>query len=366
MAEFDIKMQRVEALLAQHGLDALVLKRVSSFAWATCGGADYVNTASSEGVATLVIRPGERHVITDRIEAPRLTAEEIPAEQGWNVHVAPWYAGDGALEKLTGGLRVGADVALPGAVNLAGEVSALRTLLLPEEHARFRELGHICAEAMNAAIHAVQPGQTEQEIAGRLAYETQRRGAQPIVALIATDERIFRFRHPVPALHKELERYAMLVLCGRRKGLVASVTRLVHFGPLPDEVRRKMAATAQVDAVFIAATRPGEVEGDIFQAAQAAYAAAGYPDEWQLHHQGGPAAYEPREWTCTPASTGKVVQGQVYAWNPSITGAKSEDTVLVGAEENEVLTTIPGWPMLTVEVGGVRMERPAILELEGE
>jgi antitoxin VapB len=364
--EFAVKMQRVEALLAQHKLDALVLRRVSSFAWATCGGADYVNTASSEGVATLVIRPGERHLLTDRIEAPRLTAEEVPAEQGWNVHVAPWHAGAGALEKLTGGLRVGADVALPGATNLAGEVSALRTLLLPEEQARFRELGRICAEAMNAAIRAVQPGQTEQEIAGRLAYETQRRGAQPIVALIATDERIFRFRHPVPALDKEMERYAMLVLCGRRRGLVASVTRLVHFGPLPDEVRRKMEATARVDAAFIAATRPGAMESDVFRAGQAAYAAAGFADEWQLHHQGGPAAYEPREWTTTPASTARVVEGQVYAWNPSITGAKSEDTVLVGAQGNEVLTTIPGWPMLTVEAGGASMARPAILELEGE
>lgn len=366
MAEFDTKMQRVEALLAERGLDALVLKRVSSFGWATCGGVDYVNTASSEGVATLVIKRGERHLLTTRIEAPRLEAEELAAGQGWNVHVAPWYEGDATLDRLTKGLRVGADVALPGATDLAGEVSALRTQLLPEEHARFRELGEICAEAMNAAIRAVQPGQTEQEIAGRLAYETQRRGAQPIVVLIATDERIFRFRHPVPSPDKELERYAMLVLCGRRKGLVASITRLVHFGPLPAEVRRKMEATALVDATFIAATRPGAIEGDIFRTAQAAYAATGFSDEWQLHHQGGPAAYEPREWTATPSSTAKVLAGQVYAWNPSITGAKSEDTILVGTAGNEVLTTIKGWPMLTVEANGVSMERPAILELEGE
>ena len=55
-----------------------------------------------------------------------------------------------------------------------------------------------------------------------------------------------------------MERYAMLVLCGRKWGLVCSITRLVHFGALSDEVRRKMQATAQVDATFIAATRPGQ------------------------------------------------------------------------------------------------------------
>jgi antitoxin VapB len=82
MSEFTSKMAAAEALLREKGLDALVLKRVSSVAWATCGGATYVNTAAAEGVATLVIKPGERHLITDRIEAPRLEKEEGMAALG--------------------------------------------------------------------------------------------------------------------------------------------------------------------------------------------------------------------------------------------------------------------------------------------
>ena len=65
--------------------------------------------------------------------------------------------------------------------------------------------------------------------------------AAVVVNLIATDERIFNFRHPLPT-HKRLERYAMLVLCGRQRGLVCSITRLVHFGRLPDDLRRKAEA----------------------------------------------------------------------------------------------------------------------------
>jgi Xaa-Pro aminopeptidase len=208
----------------------------------------------------------------------------------------------------------------------------------------------------------VRPGLTEMEIAGLLAAATYAQGALPIVNLIATDERIFRFRHPLPT-GKKLERYAMLVLCGRRQGLVASITRLVHFGPLPEELQRKQEACARVDATFIARTRPGARLGDVFAAAQAAYAEAGFPDEWQLHHQGGPAAYEPREFVATPGSGHVVQEGEVYAWNPSITGIKSEDTIVAGRERNEVLTTISGWPMLQVEVDGVSWERPAILEV---
>ena len=135
-------------------------------------------------------------------------------------------------------------------------MARLRANLLSEEDERYRALSQLCAEAMNAAIRAVRPGQSEFEIAALLDRETFARGVQPIVNLIATDERIFNFRHPLP-YGKQLEKYAMLVLCGRKHGLVTSITRLVHFGRLPDDVRRKMEAVASIDAAFIAATRPG-------------------------------------------------------------------------------------------------------------
>jgi antitoxin VapB len=135
----------------------------------------------------------------------------------------------------------------------------------------------------------------------------------------------------------------------------------VYFGKLPDEIRHKAEAVARVDAALIASTRPGCTLGQIFTSAQDAYAAVGYADEWQLHHQGGPAGYEPREYLATPGSKRRVVAGQVYAWNPSITGYKSEDSVLIGEERFEVLSAIPGWPTVKVEVAGQIIERPNIL-----
>jgi Xaa-Pro aminopeptidase len=362
MTEFERKQNTLQALLAQRQLDALWLRRVSSFAWATCGAASYVNTATTDGAASLLITPSGRYVITNNIEATRLRQEEKLEEQGWELRVAPWHAANDAVAELTRGLGLGCDGACPGAVDLSAEMARLRVNLLPEEGERFRALGRLCAEAMDAAIRAVRPGQTEQEIAALLAYETQRRSAQPIVNLIATDERIFQFRHPLPA-EKKLERYAMLVLCGRRWGLVCSITRLVHFGKLPDELRRKMEATAQVDATFIAATRPGQTLGQVLARATKAYAETGFADEWQLHHQGGPAGYEPREWVATPGMTDAVSVSQAYAWNPSITGTKSEDTVLVGEDSNQVLTTLANWPTLPVTVDGQTILRPAVLEI---
>jgi Xaa-Pro aminopeptidase len=362
MSEFDRKQELIQAFLDEQMLDALLLQRVSSFAWATCGAASYVNTATSMGEAMLLITRFGRYLLTNNIEATRLEQEERLAQQGWEFHVRPWHEARDMVAEVAQGLKLGADVPYPGAIDVGGELSRWRAKMSREEGGRFRELSRLCAEAMAGAVREVQPGQTEYQIAALLAQQAESRGAQAIVNLIATDERIFHFRHPLPT-EKELERYAMLVLCGRRWGLVCSLTRLVHFGRLPDELRRKAEAVAQVDAAFVAATRPGQTLGQIFDQAMVAYKETGFGDEWQLHHQGGPAGYEPREYIATPGSRDLVVVGQAYAWNPSITGVKSEDTILVGDEEPEVMTAIEGWPMLSVMVSGKEYARPGVLEV---
>jgi antitoxin VapB len=185
----------------------------------------------------------------------------------------------------------------------------------------------------------------------------------PIVILIATDERIYNFRHPLPT-NKKMDKYAMLVLCGRMDGLVCSLTRLVHFGPLPDELNEKAEAVSYVDAVMIAATRPGRAVNEVFQIGKAAYAQRGFADEWQLHHQGGLAGYDPREFVATDSVDVPIRSGQVYAWNPSITGCKSEDTILVAEDGNEILSAIAGWPAKSIEIGDQVIERPEILVID--
>lgn len=44
-------------------------------------------------------------------------------------------------------------------------------------------------------------------------------------------------------------------------------------------------------------------------------------------------------------------------------GTKSEDTLPVDANGNEVLTAIADWPWLVIAVGGGHMARPVILAL---
>ncbi len=362
MSEFSQKQDRIKALLRAHKLEALLLQRVSSFAWATCGAVSYVNTATTNGEAALLMTPSGRYVITNNIEARRLEQEERLAAQVWEFRVVPWYEKRDTVAELSRRLRLGVDGPYPGATDLSSDLARLRAHLTPEEGERFRVLGRLCAEAMDGAVWAIRPGQTEYQIAGLLTREAESRGVQAIVNLIATDDRIFSFRHPLPT-KKKLERYAMLVLCGRKWGLVASLTRLIHFGPLPDEVRRKQEAVAQVDATFIAATRPRARLSDVFKRGMEAYAQVGYPDEWKLHHQGGLAGYEPREYVATLDSTEEVYAGQAFAWNPSITGTKSEDSIIVNEKGYEIITAMEDWPQIPVRMEGQLIERPAIVEV---
>lgn len=356
--EVQTKLDRARQLMAAHGLDALWLRTVNNVAWIT-GGVDVaVNTADAVGVATVLITADTAQILTNTIEAPRLMNEDRVEDRGFEVVAAPWYEGGGQAEGT-----LGVDLAASGATDLSREIGLLRARLLPVEVERFRDLGRACANAMEAAIGRVEPGMTEYEIAGALANETFARGVTPIVHLVATDERIYGVRHPLPT-RKVMDRYAMLVLCGRKEGLVCSVTRLVHYGALSEELDQKIRACAAIDARINAASRPGAALGDLFDVLRDAYAKVGFADEWQLHHQGGTAGYGAREIIAVPGETATLEDGMVCAWNPSITGVKVEDSILVTPDGPEFLTAIDGWPTMAVEVGDLTLDRPLINVVE--
>jgi antitoxin VapB len=186
-------------------------------------------------------------------------------------------------------------------------------------------------------------------------------GICPAVLLIAADERIARYRHPIPTGNR-LKKYVMLVVCGRQGGLIVSATRLVSFGKISPELEQKHKAVAYVDAAFILETKPGKTMAEIFTAGVKAYRDSGFPEEWRQHHQGGPTGYVGRYFKATPTEERKVIADSAFAWNPSITGTKSEDTILIaGKKEPEVISTTPGWPMLKVVYKRKNINRPAIL-----
>jgi Xaa-Pro dipeptidase len=356
------KERRVRDFLESLALNGLVFTTQASFAWFTCGADSHVGIGTDLGSVSLLITSDAKYIICDNIEAPRILDEEL-AGQGFEFRTYSWWESSPADEiaKLAKG-PIGADTSLAGTRLLGSEIAQLRYSLTGPEVERYRWLGKASGECIAETGREIRPGMTEHEIAASLAEKLTARGVIANLILIAADERIEKYRHPIPT-DRKLDRCAMLVIGAKKWGLVVSVTRIVHFGPIPAELQRKHEAVVTVDAELIARTRTGTPIDHIFRKGMEAYSCAGFPDEWKLHHQGGPTGYAGRDYRAKPGVKDIVHPNQAFAWNPSITGTKSEDTVIALEDRTEILSAHGDWPMRPVEVESLVVSRPEILQV---
>lgn len=358
--EIGVKLEFLRGALLEHGLAAIRLRGHAWFAWATGGASNSIILTSELGVAELVVTLDGAWVVTDSIESERLESEEIRG--GLPIADAPWNRPEErerfVLEKVGDG-RIASDAPSGWEVHLpSGLLGARRRLLAPEIE-RYRALGRDAASAVTEVLHRARPEWTEQRLAGAAAAALWQRGIHPAVVLVAGARRLPRFRHPTPSQELLRDR-AMLVICARRHGLYANLTRFVSFRRPTDEEVARERAVAQVEAAAWKASVAGATLGDVYAVIVGAYAAAGFRGADGYHHQGGTTGYQSREVIALPGSSTVIEPWTAVAWNPSLPGAKIEDTALVGPEGIEVLTIDPAWP--TFEVDG--RQRPDVLALD--
>ena len=317
------------------GIGAALLGLPANFAWYTGGADNRVDHSDPLGVAALLITPDAEYIVADNIESPRMREEETP---GFEVVEHPWHQGAAPLyRELSGGAPLGADFPLEGARDVSEEVAPLRYVLDAEAIELYRRVGADTSAAMGEAAASVSAGMTEYEAGANLVEACRRRGLTTSVTLVAADGRIARYRHPIPR-GETIRRRAMLVVCAERGGLYVSLTRIVHFEePEEDFERRQVACEEILRRMREEATRPGRTLAGAFEDCKGFYAETGFPDEWRLHHQGGMAGYAAREVIATPESGQEMRSGQAFAWNPSITGAKAEETFILTGNGPEVI-----------------------------
>lgn len=355
-AEYECKLAKIRELMDHSKIERILVTSGINFFWLT-GGRPFINTAVEKACASLLITPEKVYLIANNIEINRLLEEELA---GLDILPAAysWYDAAGMqniLSHASSGKPWVADC------QVETELAHIRWELLPGEIDRYKDACSSASLALEQVAGAVQPGMTERQAAYLIKAKAWERGVSADVALVAADGRAFSRRHPLPT-DKGIDRYVMLVISGRKHGLYASVTRLVYFGKAPEELKLKQQAVAQVDAAFILSSVPGATVGEVFQAGMAAYEKAGFPGEWRMHHQGGLAGYNSREFRAYADHTYEINKGQVYAWNPSIAGVKSEDTILVTDGKPEVLTQTENYPYITVRYNGWTIARPDIWE----
>ena len=362
--EIEAKLNKIRSAMDQEGIAGVLINKSNSFAWITAGGDNICTRYTEGGICTIFVTKDKAYYFCANIEAQRMIDEEYLDQLGFEGRVMPWHEDmtQKFIKEIVGDKKVASDTGIPGTVDAGPIVLQLQRVLCDNEIGRYMQMGKIFSETIESYMKTIRPGDTEIAIAGRLGAKMWENGLEGVLFLIASDERVYKYRHASPT-HKKLEKYLNISCNARYKGFVTKISRTLHFGKLPEELKIQHQKTVDVENKLVAMTKPGVDDLDILEASKKFYAEAGYPDMWKEHHQGGPQSYTNGFYLISPAKHEKVRLNQVYGYNPTITGTKSEDAIIV-TENGPIFVTYPVYfPKLTSVIDGIEFVRPGILEI---
>lgn len=360
--ETQIKLERVRTFLQEQDLSGVLIKKQPNFSWLTAGGLNMVGIATEVGMTSILVTRTDHYVIANRIEAARMMEEEGLKELGFKLLTHEWFDDKeiSLVREVLGQAPVGCDIHLEGLRHIDPHIKRLRYSLTDAEIERYLFLGARTSYAIESVLSQVKPGDSEAEITGRLSEELWKDRIDPTAYMAAADERARLYRHPIPTLNR-VQKYLMLCVNARYKGLITTITRFLHFGQIPRELARQYEDNVDIECLMIAKTTVGQEMNIPFLAGLKRYDELGYPNEWMLHHQGGAMGYSSRDIKVCASTTEPVQENQAFCWNPSITGTKSEDGFIATPNGPLMISNPVIFPVLRMEVEGIEFSRPAIL-----
>ncbi len=353
-------LPRAHGLRERVGADALVLTRPGSVNWVTGGVSDPVDVSAPRDVVWVVLTEGTRALVTTRIEAPRLVHDFDVEASGWDLVSVPWYRPEEMAEAVRS--VAGAHARILGDAGELGEdiseqIVLSRMVLSEPERDDLRELGRDVALALDGAVATWRPGESrDTEVAAELARALVRVGACPVCLIVGGDDRVRTLRHPL-SIGAVIHEAIMAVVVARRGGLHVAATRLaVARGD--DPIVALTEELVSVDDAVREACVPGNTWGGVVDALAQGYRAIGREGAWAEHYQGGPIAFDQREFELAPGQRSspfwdrRCEAGCAVAWNPSVSGgAKIEETYLIGESGLEPVTRgVHEWERVKVVV----------------
>jgi Xaa-Pro dipeptidase len=359
--ELKEKRGRLWRFLEARKLDGILITKRSNFAWITAGGDNHIFLASEAGAASVLLTKDGNYLLAASMDGDRLMAEEV-AGQGYELRQYAWFEGrQKTLEELTKGKRIGSDLPVPGLETVQEDWRELVYPLTAAEVERSRQNGRLIEEAFIEISLMVKPGDSELSIAGKLAGACTCRGISLSVLLVGSDERLYKYRHCLPT-PKPVKNLLLMHVAGQRLGLHANITRMLHFGPLPEDLKARHRAVSYIHSHILHGLVAGGYFSSLFERIKKAYAETGFEDEWKGHVQGGPAGYE----ACYPMlllePEARIQVNQTYDWLVTVPGTKTEELSLLTEGGAELLSFGAGWPELTYEIGGKLYRMPDILQ----
>ncbi len=362
------RFEKLKLLLKEREKEALILTIPSNIA------AFFRGTQSSLGFkqeppgrAAICITDEEIYLLGNYSEVNRISEDELMWLPNLKLHPFLWDSWNLSksvneflqIKKIK---KIIDDIGLFGQ-NVDSDLRKLYYPLTEDEIAKIRKLSFDTANILETIAKKVESGITELSLAGKLCQELIANDIWPELVMIAADDRIIKLRHCKPK-NVKVERLCLLSATVYRHGLYCSLTRLVATAPLSGEWRNLQKICNVIDAQIIANSKPGERVGDLFSKIVKFYETEGFKEEWKEHHQGGPAGFSGRDYKATSNETRTLKEREPIVWNPTVHGAKSEDTILISSINNlpEILTDTGNWDYNIITKEGFSIKRPKILE----
>jgi Xaa-Pro aminopeptidase len=356
-AEIDAKQEQVAALLAESGAEALLLIDPANVAW-FCGAALAHGIPDIAEWPAVYLTATGRWLVCGNLDSQKLFDEYLDG-LGFQLKEWPWHWGrDRLFNDLRQLRRMACDRVVPETLPLGLPLRRFRCTLTEAEQVRLRELGAATAHALEATCRSLQPGETEQAVAGQLTHRLLQHGIQSVTLSVAADGRASR--HPRPGVtNAPIQSSCLVEVTAMRHGLHVTAGRTVSFGP--PSFRAEFDAACRIAAALVAAGKPGMTAAAVLEASERVAHLVGRDDDWRITPPGHVTGWLPVERPLLPDS--HVLQpGWAISWRTAIGPAVIADTYLVADQPSMVTPCEPGlWPLMRITVQGITIDVPDVL-----
>lgn len=318
-------------------------------------------SGSEDGNALVIYAPGHRPVVVVRtsgvacVAASARASEVVPvaldddpgsvlAAQVWRLRPRRMAAGpldDHLRAALTTHLP---DVAVSPTPRLGWE---LRRVKDPEE-VTLLEAAAACVEAgVRAAFETIRVGVSDREVAAAADAAARRQGADTVVFLqVKAGPRSAYPDAEEVGRRFEPNEIGFLDLGIRHRHYLGDYTRAFVLGDPPAEARRIVEVVDRVQREILTMLRPEMRCAELYHAARQLFATEGYLDAIPHHLGHGIGLGDDFLPRIVPTSDDVFLDGEVVCvepgvYLPGLGGVRIEDTVLIRAEGNEILSRAP-------------------------
>jgi Xaa-Pro aminopeptidase len=348
-------LETLQALVVEHGLDAVVLRSKAMKSWAqVMTGTGCTLVVDAHGAAYLLV-DGRYHAQAQETQRD-LEVILLPSQDNASI-----YTGVAELARAKGWSQVGFEgaalsafeygtvtAAVPGAVLLGSEIAGMRAVKDAEELARLQHAVDLSEDAFNAVVSQLRRGMTDYEINALVAYECYKRGAERLSFDTIVGVGAYSAHPHCRPCGATLEdnSHVMIDFGMQLGGMQSDMTRVVFTGEPSSELVRMYTTVLEAQLAGIAAMRPGVMGEAVDAAARAVIDAAGYGETFNHglgHGIGSDNETEGpllRKGSTTILAPGMVASCEPGVYVAGVGGIRIEDAVLVTPEGGQPLNHV--------------------------